>query len=61
MAYVADRAMGIGTDELFKQTYKLFGGNRLTEPVRARLDEALRLGVASGRLVDRAGVISAAS
>ena len=59
MAYVAGRAMGIGTDELYRQTYKLFGGNRLTEPVRTRLAEALKVGVARERLVDRAGVITA--
>ena len=59
MAYVAGQAMGIGTDELFKQTYRLFGGNRLTEPVRARLADALRVGVARGRLIERAGVITA--
>ncbi|HVK34697.1 MAG TPA: DUF3320 domain-containing protein, partial [Microlunatus sp.] len=59
MAYVAGQAMGIGTDELYRQTYKLFGGNRLTEPVRARLADALRVGVARERFVDRAGVITA--
>ena len=59
MAYVAGRAMGIGTDELYRQTYKLFGGNRLTEPARTRLAEALKVGVARERLVDRAGVITA--
>ncbi|HEY5785718.1 MAG TPA: DUF3320 domain-containing protein, partial [Microlunatus sp.] len=59
MAYVAGQAMGIGTDELFRQTYKLFGGNRLTEPVRSRLADALRVGVARERLVERAGVITA--
>jgi hypothetical protein len=60
MAYLAAQAMGIGTDELFKQTYRLFGGSRLTEPVRARLAGALRVGVARQRLVDRAGVITSA-
>jgi hypothetical protein len=58
MAYVAGQAMGIGTDELFRQTYKLFGGSRLTEPVRGRLADALRVGVARERLVERAGVIT---
>ena len=59
MAYVAGQAMGIGTDELYRQTYRLFGGNRLTEPVRARLTDALRVGVARERLVERAGVVTA--
>ena len=59
MAYVAGQAMGIGDDELCKQTYKLFGGNRLTEPVRERLAAALRVGVARERLVERAGVVTA--
>ncbi|HYI58190.1 MAG TPA: DUF3320 domain-containing protein, partial [Microlunatus sp.] len=58
MAYVAGQAMGIGADELFRQTYRLFGGNRLTEPVRSRLADALRVGVARERLVERAGVIT---
>ena len=59
MAYVAARAMGIGTDELFKQTYRLFGGSRLTEPVRARLCTALEAGERTGRLTVRAGVVVA--
>jgi hypothetical protein len=59
MAFVAARAMGIGTDELFRQTYRLFGGNRLTEPVRARLTDALAVGVAREQLVERGGVITA--
>jgi hypothetical protein len=60
MAHVAAQAMGIGAEELSKQTYRLFGGSRLTEPVRIRLSEALRVGIERGRLVDRAGVITAA-
>jgi hypothetical protein len=59
MAYVATQAMGIGEDELFRQTYKLFGGNRLTGPVRERFANALRVGIARQRLELRAGVISA--
>ena len=58
MSYVASRAMGIGIDELFRQTYKLFGGNRLTEPVRDRLGDALRVGVARERLMVRGEVVT---
>ncbi len=58
MAYVAGQAMGIGEDELCKQTYKLFGGNRLTGAARERLAAALRVGVARERLAVRGGVVS---
>ena len=58
MAYVAAQAMGIGTDELFRQTYKLFGGNRLTEPARDRLAAALQVGVRRERLAVRADVVT---
>jgi hypothetical protein len=58
MGYVAAQAMGIGEDELFKQTYRLFGGNRLTEPVRERLSAALHVGVEAGRLIIRGGVVT---
>ncbi len=59
MVYVSAQAMGIDTDELFKQTYKLFGGNRITEPVRERLTAALAVGVARERLETRGGVVTA--
>ncbi|HET9648578.1 MAG TPA: DUF4011 domain-containing protein [Microlunatus sp.] len=58
MAAVAGQAMGIGTDELYRQTYKLFGGNRLTGPVRERLAAALATGERRGRLTVRAGVVT---
>jgi len=60
MGYVAARAMGIGVEELGKQTYRLFGGSRVTESARARLAEAVHVGVARERLVERSGVITAA-
>ncbi|WP_344803853.1 DUF4011 domain-containing protein [Microlunatus ginsengisoli] len=59
MAHVAAQAMGIGEDELFRQTYKLFGGNRLTEPARERLAAALSVGVARERLAVRGEVVTA--
>ncbi len=59
MAYVATQAMGIGTEELFKQTYKLFSGSRVTEPVRARLSAALDVGMRRERLTIRGGVVTA--
>jgi len=58
MAYVATQAMGIGIEELFKQTYKLFGGNRVTEPVRSRLSAALEVGMQRERLTVRGGVVT---
>ena len=59
MASVAGQAMGIGTDELYKQTYKLFGGNRLTEPARERMAAALQAGIRRERLAVRADVVTA--
>lgn len=59
MASVAAQAMGIGVEELSRQTYKLFGGNRLTEPARERLAAALQVGISRRRLVERGGVITA--
>ncbi|MDQ2781833.1 MAG: DUF3320 domain-containing protein, partial [Actinomycetota bacterium] len=54
MVVIADTAMGIATVELFKETYRLFGGSRLTAPARARMDAALK--VASGeRRLDVSG------
>ena len=58
MAHVATQAMGIGIEELFKQTYKLFGGNRVTEPVRSRLSAALEVGMQRERLTVRGGVVT---
>ncbi len=59
MAYVAGQAMGIGTEELFRQTYKLFGGNRLTEAARERMAAALQAGIRRERLAVRADVVTA--
>jgi hypothetical protein len=59
MASVAAQAMGIGTDDLFRQTYKLFGGNRLTDPARERMAAALQVGVARERLAVRGDVVTA--
>ena len=59
MASVAGQAMGIGTEELYKQTYKLFGGNRLTEPARERMAAALQAGIRRERLAVRADVVTA--
>ena len=60
MADIAAAAMGITTEELVKQTYLVFGGNRLTQPAVARLREALELGERLGRLVVRGGVVTSA-
>jgi len=47
-AYVVRTSMGIATDELDKELIKIFGGNRVTPTVRARLalgvETAVRLG-----------------
>jgi hypothetical protein len=59
MASVAAQAMGIDEDELFKQAYRLFGGSRVTEPVRERMTQALEVGVARERLATRGGVVTA--
>lgn len=59
MAHVATQAMGIGIEELCKQTYRQFGGSRVTEPVRSRLSAALELGIRRERLTVRGGVVTA--
>ncbi|MFT4163874.1 MAG: DUF3320 domain-containing protein [Microlunatus sp.] len=59
MAHVATKAMGIGVEELFKQTYRLFGGNRVTESVRTRLAAALAVGERKERLRVRGEVVTA--
>jgi len=56
MAYIAGNAMGIGVDELFKETYRLLGGSRVTPPVRDRLTAALALATREGRLAVVGGV-----
>jgi hypothetical protein len=59
MAFVATQAMGIGEDELCRQTYKIFGGNRLTGVARERCAAAIRVGVSRERLELRGGVVTA--
>jgi hypothetical protein len=59
MAFVATQAMGIGEDELCRQTYKIFGGNRLTGVARERCAAAIQVGVARERLELRGGVVTA--
>ncbi len=60
MAAITEAAMGITVDELSKQTFKVFGGNRMTQPAGERLRAALALGEKLGRLIVRAGVVTAA-
>ncbi|MEO7060143.1 MAG: DUF3320 domain-containing protein, partial [Lapillicoccus sp.] len=57
MVFVADTAMGISLDELVKETYRLFGGSRVTAPVRTRMDSALAVATADGRLAVTGGVV----
>ena len=50
MAAVARASAGISRDELHRAVLATFGGRRLTEGLAARLDEAVELGRATGRL-----------
>ncbi|GAA1899540.1 DUF3320 domain-containing protein [Lapillicoccus jejuensis] len=52
------RSMGIGEDELLRETARLFGVGRVTAPVRERLGAALQDAVRDGRLAVRGGVVS---
>jgi len=53
---MAGNAMGIGVDELFKETYRVLGGNRVTPPVNDRLSSALALDARDTRLAVVGGV-----
>ncbi|WP_295696391.1 DUF3320 domain-containing protein [Lapillicoccus sp.] len=57
LVFVADTAMGISLDELVKETYRLFGGNRVTPPVRARMETALAVATGDGRLAVTGGLV----
>jgi len=56
MVYIAGNAMGIGVDELFKETYRVFGGTRMTPPVRDRLSAALEVVTRARRLAVAGGI-----
>ncbi len=57
MASIAEHAMGITRDELAKETYRVFGGTRVTPSARERLDRALDVIVREGRVQVVAGVV----
>jgi hypothetical protein len=56
MVYIASNAMGIGVDELFKETYRIFGGNRVTPSTKDRLTAALEVVTRERRLAVVGGV-----
>ncbi|HXH35985.1 MAG TPA: DUF4011 domain-containing protein [Plantibacter sp.] len=51
MAIAAEESAGLSPDELRRETLAIFGGKRVTAAIGARLDEALELGLMSGRVV----------
>ena len=53
---VVSHAMGIETDELIKELVRVFGGSRVTAPLTARIEPALKLGVRTG-LLRRSGAL----
>ncbi len=53
---MAGNAMGIGVDELFKETYRVLGGNRVTPVVTDRLSSPLALAARDARLAVVGGV-----
>ncbi len=57
MAHLVGTAMGIGVDELVKETFAVFGGARVTAPVRARMTTALDLAVREQRVLVVGGVV----
>jgi len=57
MATIAEHAMGITRDELAKETYRVFGGTRVTPTARERLDRAMEVIVREGRVQVVAGVV----
>ena len=56
---LAQGAMGITPEDLFRATHRSFGGTRLTEGARARCQDAFRLAVAEDRLDVVAGLVKA--
>ena len=57
MEHVARIGHGVTPDELLRETAAIFGVHRLTEPVRARLEQTLDWAVAAGRLREDGGRI----
>jgi hypothetical protein len=55
---IATTAMGIEAEELLRETWRVFGGTRVTATVRPRLEAALGLMLQAGRIVVRAGIYS---
>ncbi len=55
---IATTAMGIESEELLREIWRVFGGTRVTPTVRPRLETAVALMVQAGRLIVRAGIYS---
>jgi hypothetical protein len=55
---IATTAMGIESEELLRETWRAFGGTRVTATTRPRLEAAVALMLRAGRLVVRAGIYS---
>ncbi len=55
---IATTAMGIEAEELLRETWRVFGGTRVTATVRPRLEAAVAAMLHAGRLVVRAGIYS---
>jgi len=43
-AFIVRNAMGISTEELIKELVRVFGGSRVTAPLKARISTAIELG-----------------
>jgi len=57
MAWLAASAHGIHRDELIREAAQVFDVQRLTTPVRQRLDATLKWAIKNKRLADRDGLI----
>jgi hypothetical protein len=55
---IATTAMGIESEELLREIWRVFGGTRVTPTVRPRLEAAVALMVQEVRLIVRAGIYS---
>jgi hypothetical protein len=58
MVYLTKHNLGMSADELKRETLNLFGGVRLTETVKTKLDETLEKSLKSGKLKNIKGIIS---
>ncbi len=61
MAAITATAMGIGVEDLLKETLRVFAGSRLTDAARTRLTAALQVAEQRGQVIVTGGVVRPAT